>query len=160
MSERGVQKLDCFHGPQAYRRQSRAPHAINMLRDNHFKLVTLGRLTLAGSTDEEDASLAKQRRKLALLAVLAMARRPIARDTLVEMFWGEQDEARARHSLSNALSCLRRRLGAKAITTRDAEVALSSDVPMVVDALELASRCTAGRSSTGATSTEARRSSS
>jgi DNA-binding SARP family transcriptional activator/TolB-like protein len=109
-----------------------------MLPDNHFKLVTLGRLTLAGSTDEEDASLSKQRRKLALLTVLAMARRPIARDTLVEMFWGEQDEARARHSLSNALSCLRRRLGAKAITTRDAEVALSSDAPLVVDALDLA----------------------
>src|SRR5215831_20622552 len=109
-----------------------------MLRDNRLRLLTLGRLTLVGSGGEEHESLAKRRRKLALLAVLAMARRPIARDTLVEMFWGEQDEARARHSLSNALSCLRRRLGAKAITTRDAEVALSSDASLVVDALELA----------------------
>lgn len=109
-----------------------------MLRDNHFRLVTLGRLTLVGPSGEEDPSLAKQRRKLALLAVLAMARRAVARDALVEMFWGDQDEARARHSLSNALSSLRRTLGAKAITTRDADVALSSDALLSVDALELA----------------------
>jgi len=110
-----------------------------MLRDNHFRLVTLGRLTRVGPTGEEDPSLAKQRRKLALLAVLAMAPRPVARDSLVEMFWGDQDEARARHSLSNALSSLRRSLGAKAITTRDADVALSSDALLSVDALDLAS---------------------
>lgn len=60
------------------------------------------------------------------------------RDTLVEMFWGDQDESRARHSLSNALSSLRRPLGTKAISTRDADVALASDAPLVVDALELA----------------------
>ncbi len=110
-----------------------------MLRDNHFRLITLGRLTLVGPTGEEDASLAKQRRKLALLAVFATARRPLSRDALVEMFWGDQDESRARHSLSNALSSLRRTLGTKAITTREAEVALSSDATLSVDALELAS---------------------
>ena len=64
-----------------------------MLRDNRLRLLTLGRLTLVGSSGEEHESLAKRRRKLALLAVLAMARRPIARDTLVEMFWGAEDEA-------------------------------------------------------------------
>jgi DNA-binding SARP family transcriptional activator len=41
-------------------------------------------------------------------------------------------------SLSNALSSLRRSLGAKAITTRDADVALSPDALLSVDALELA----------------------
>jgi DNA-binding SARP family transcriptional activator len=109
-----------------------------MLRDNRLRLLTLGRLTLVGSAGEEHESLAKRRRKLALLAVLAMARRPIARDTLVEMFWGAEDEARARHSLSNALSSLRRALGATAIRSRDADVAVASDAPLVVDALELA----------------------
>jgi len=109
-----------------------------MLRDNRLRLLTLGRLTLVGSAGEEHESLAKRRRKLALLAVLAMARRPIARDTLVEMFWGAEDEARARHSLSNALSSLRRALGASAIRSRDADVAVASDAPLVVDALELA----------------------
>ncbi len=109
-----------------------------MLRDNRLRLLTLGRLTLVGSAGEEHESLAKRRRKLALLAVLAMARRPIARDTLVEMFWGAEDEARARHSLSNALSSLRGALGATAIRSRDADVAVASDAPLVVDALELA----------------------
>src|SRR5687768_17133188 len=108
-----------------------------MLPDKDFRLVTLGRLTLLGAAGEEDASLAKRRFKLALLAVLAMARRPLARDSLLEMFWGAQNEARARHSLSNALSSLRRALGQRAITTLDADVALT-DVSLEVDALELA----------------------
>jgi len=120
-----------------YRFRSPAPHRINTLRGNRFRLVTLGRPTLLGSAGDEDASLAKRRRKLALLAVLAMARRPVARDTLVELFWGEQDEARARHSLSNALSSLRRALGQQSITTRDADVALAPDAPLDVDALEI-----------------------
>ncbi|HSA56561.1 MAG TPA: BTAD domain-containing putative transcriptional regulator, partial [Gemmatimonadaceae bacterium] len=109
-----------------------------MLRGNRFRLLTLGRLTLVGEAGEEDASLARRRFKLALLAVLAMARRPLSRDVLLEMFWGEQDEARARHSLSNALSSLRRALGQRGITTRDADVALAPDLPLDVDALELA----------------------
>jgi DNA-binding SARP family transcriptional activator/TolB-like protein len=70
--------------------------------------------------------------------VLALVRRPLARDSLVAMFWGDQDEDRARHSLSNALSSLRRSLGARAITTREAEVALDSELPLDVDALEFA----------------------
>jgi DNA-binding SARP family transcriptional activator/tetratricopeptide (TPR) repeat protein len=109
-----------------------------MLRDSRFRLVTLGRLTLIGAAGEEDISLAKRRFKLALLSVLAMARRPLSRDALLEMFWGDHDESRARHSLSNALSSLRRALGQRAITTRDADVALASDLPLDVDALELA----------------------
>ena len=109
-----------------------------MLRDSSFRLVTLGRLTLIGAAGEEDTSLAKRRFKLALLSVLAMARRPIPRDSLLEMFWGDHDEQRARHSLSNALSSLRRALGQRAITTRDADVSLASDLPLEVDALDLA----------------------
>src|SRR5688572_32532845 len=108
-----------------------------MLRDKHFRLITLGRLTLIGATGDEDTSLAKRRLKLALLAVLAMARRPVPRDTLLGMFWPEQDEARARHSLSNALSSLRRALGQRAITTRDSTVALAPEAGLGVDALDL-----------------------
>ncbi|HEX6049031.1 MAG TPA: BTAD domain-containing putative transcriptional regulator, partial [Gemmatimonadaceae bacterium] len=108
-----------------------------MLRDKHFRLITLGRLTLVGATGDEDTSLAKRRFKLALLAVLAMARRPVPRDTLLGMFWPEQDEARARHSLSNALSSLRRALGQRAITTRDSTVALAPEAGLGVDALDL-----------------------
>lgn len=105
---------------------------------HHFRLLTLGRLSLLGTAGEEDASLARRRFKLALLTVLAMARRPLPRDRLLELFWGEHPEERARHSLSNALSSLRRALGPRAITTRDADVALAPDVDLRVDALELA----------------------
>ena len=103
-----------------------------MLRDNRFRLVTLGRLTLVGTGGEEDASLARRRLKLAVLAVLALARRPISRDTLLGLFWAEHDEPRARHSLSNALSSLRGALGERSITTRDAEVALDPETPLDV----------------------------
>ena len=109
----------------------------NTLPSGRHRLVTLGRLALVRPDGFEDPSLGKQRRKLALLAVLALARRPLARDYLVELFWGEQDEARARHSLSDALSHLRRVLGRDAITTRQAEVALAEATCPTVDAHEL-----------------------
>ena len=109
-----------------------------MLRDNRFRLITLGRLTLVGAGGEEDASLARRRLKLAVLAVLALARRPIPRDTLLGLFWGEHDEGRARHSLSNALSSLRGALGERSITTRDSDVALDSSAALDVDAIEFA----------------------
>jgi DNA-binding SARP family transcriptional activator/TolB-like protein len=107
-----------------------------MLRDNRFRLITLGRLTLVGAAGEEDASLARRRLKLAVLAVLSLARRPMSRDTLLGLFWAEHDEPRARHSLSNALSSLRGALGERSITTRDAEVALDPSAPLDVDAIE------------------------
>ena len=109
-----------------------------MLRDNRFRLITLGRLTLVGTGGEEDASLARRRLKLAVLAVLALARRPVPRDTLLGLFWAEHDEGRARHSLSNALSSLRGALGERSITTRDADVALDSSAALDVDAIEFA----------------------
>lgn len=108
------------------------------MRDNRFRLITLGRLTLVGTGGEEDASLARRRLKLAVLSVLALARRPIPRDTLLGLFWAEHDEGRARHSLSNALSSLRGALGERSITTRDADVALDAEAPLDVDAIEFA----------------------
>jgi len=103
-------------------------------RVDTFTLVTLGRLTLLSPKGDESESLAKRRLKLALLAVLAAAKRPISRSTLAEMFWGDQEECRARHSLSDALSHLRRELGRRAIASQGGEVSLSPDAPLVVDA--------------------------
>jgi DNA-binding SARP family transcriptional activator/Flp pilus assembly protein TadD/TolB-like protein len=103
-------------------------------RVDTFTLVTFGRLTLLSPNGEESESLAKRRLKLALLAVLATARRPVSRATLAEMFWGGEEESRARHSLSDALSHLRRELGRSAITAHDGDVALSPDAPLVMDA--------------------------
>ena len=85
-----------------------------------------------------------QRRKLALLALLALARRPVTRDALVEMFWGDEEEERARHSLSNALSYLRRILGADAIAVRRADVSLAPGTRLTVDSRELLAAAEAG----------------
>lgn len=110
-----------------------------------FRLVTLGRLALlAGSTGAEVPG--SQRRKLALLAFLALARRLVPRDAVVEMFWGDEAEDRARHSLSNALSYLRRTLGPESIAVRRAEVSLAPGTPMTVDACELLAAADGGDS--------------
>lgn len=102
-----------------------------------FRLTTLGRLALADPGGVEDPSLATRRRKLALLVVLAVSRRPLTRDALTELFWGDQPEDRARHSLSDALSHLRRVLGPDSIATRRAELSLAPGTPLAVDVVEL-----------------------
>jgi DNA-binding SARP family transcriptional activator/TolB-like protein/Tfp pilus assembly protein PilF len=102
-------------------------------RVDTFTLVTLGRLTLLSPRGDESESLAKRRLKLALLAVLATAKRPVSRATLAEMFWGEQEECRARHSLSDALSHLRRELGRLAVASQGSEVWLNPDAPLALD---------------------------
>jgi len=110
---------------------------VNTLSRNHFRLVTLGQMRLLSASGDEDESLTKRRLKLALLALLAVSRRAIPREVLVDTFWGDQDEEHARHSLSDALSHLRRVLGREAIGGRAALVTLSGDAPLTVDALEL-----------------------
>ena len=107
-----------------------------MKRDNAFKLITLGRIALVTPQGLEDDSLGKRRRKLALLAMVALSPRPLPRDLLIEIFWGDQDEARARHSLSDTLSHLRRVLGREALSTRSADVALSEDAALLIDSKE------------------------
>jgi|GEM_PF-876549 len=111
-----------------------------MQRPKNFRLITLGRLALV-SPDGEDESVGLRRRKLTLLAVLALSERPYTREALADMFWGEEDEERARHSLSDALSHFRRLLGRGAIAHRSSDVALSDDVRLGVDALEFAAAC-------------------
>lgn len=112
------------------------------MRANHLRLITLGRLALV-SASGDDESLSKRRRQLAVLAVLALNARPVSREQLVDMFWGDEDEDRARHSLSNALSSLRGFLGATAIATRQTDVGLSSDARLGIDALEFNAACEA-----------------
>jgi DNA-binding SARP family transcriptional activator/TolB-like protein len=112
------------------------------LRANHLRLITLGRLALV-SVSDDDESLTKRRRQLAVLAVLALSERPVGRTQLVDMFWGDEDEERARHSLSNALSSLRNLLGANTIATRQTEVSLSGDARLGVDAIEFSAACEA-----------------
>jgi DNA-binding SARP family transcriptional activator/tetratricopeptide (TPR) repeat protein/TolB-like protein len=103
-----------------------------------YQLLTLGRLALLDPDGAEDASLGRRPRKLALLAYLALRGRPLTRDHLVELFWGGKDDDRARNSLSDALSHIRRALGRDAIVATVTEVRLAPPCPLTIDARELA----------------------
>lgn len=101
------------------------------------QLLALGGLSLLAANGAEDPSLGTRRRKLAVLAYLALRARPATRDHLASVFWGGKDDERARNSLSDALSHLRRVLGRDALVTRGDEVSLAADAPLAVDAVEL-----------------------
>jgi TolB-like protein/DNA-binding SARP family transcriptional activator/Flp pilus assembly protein TadD len=109
-----------------------------------FRLITLGRLALVDATGREEPTLASRRRKLAVLAVIALAPRPLSRDTLIDMFWGERDEARARNSLSDALSHLRSVLGRAALPAYRDEIRLAEDSSLTTDVVDLAGAAAAG----------------
>lgn len=103
-----------------------------------FVLRTLGSLRLERADGQEVEALANRRLKLALLTILAVARRPMSRDRLVDLFWGDRSESRARHSLSEALSQLRGVLGPQAIRARQSEIALTDHALIEVDLRALA----------------------
>jgi len=107
-----------------------------------YRLVTLGGLVLMGDDGQPVSSLGP--RNLALLAYLALATKPLSRDHVAELFWGERDEDRARHSMREALSKLRQLLGPDSIPLRSDRVALGSSVPLSVDAKTLVAASTAG----------------
>jgi len=74
-----------------------------------FRLYTFGTLRLAGSTDDTVlGDHGHQRRRLALLAVLAASReRGRSRDQLLGLFWPDVSQAKARHSLEQLLYAIR-----------------------------------------------------
>lgn len=84
-------------------------------------LRLLGGLVL--ETGDIPAGRASQKRRLALLAVLASRPGvPISRDKLLALFWPEVVTEEARHRLSAALYDLRRALGDQVIVARGDEV--------------------------------------
>lgn len=107
-----------------------------------YRLVTLGGLVLLDEDGRAVSSLGP--RNLALLAYLALATKPPSRDHIAELFWGDRDEDRARHSMREALSKLRQLLGPDAIPQRSNSVALSASVPLLVDARTFIAASTAG----------------
>jgi DNA-binding SARP family transcriptional activator len=69
------------------------------------------------------------RRPLALLAMLAInGGRGLSRDTIVALLWPESDAEHARNSLSQAISLLRRELGADDLLTGTVELRVNTDV--------------------------------
>jgi DNA-binding SARP family transcriptional activator/TolB-like protein/tetratricopeptide (TPR) repeat protein len=80
-----------------------------------------------------------QRRRLALLALLATTRRPLSRDKLIGYLWPEAEGDRARRLLSESLYVLRRELGEEVLLTSGDDVRLNealvdSDVVRFEDA--------------------------
>src|SRR4051812_34508071 len=82
-----------------------------------IRLQALGALDLRDSEGLELRTVLAQPKRAALLVYLALAppRGPHRRDTLLALFWPEQDTEHARNALSQAVHFLRRALGADAL---------------------------------------------
>ena len=103
-----------------------------------FSLKLFGGASLAGPGGLVAGS-ASQRRRLALLALLSLARDgTLSRDKLVGYLWPELDAERARHNLAVAVHALRAALGDDAIATGGDDVRLDRRV-VVCDASEFES---------------------
>jgi DNA-binding SARP family transcriptional activator/Flp pilus assembly protein TadD len=78
-----------------------------------YRLETLGTLALRGSDNSTNApDQRQQRRRLALLAVLACSEKlGRSRDQLLLFFWPDSTERKARHSLDQLLYAIRSSLG-------------------------------------------------
>ncbi len=106
-----------------------------------LRLSTLGGLVL-----HQDGQLhtgpAAQRRRLALLAVIASTgRRGVGRDRLLGLLWPDSEAEAARHSLYQALHAVRRSLGGDDVFLGSATLQLNperitSDVGEFLDAVE------------------------
>ncbi|MEW5919075.1 MAG: BTAD domain-containing putative transcriptional regulator, partial [Gemmatimonadota bacterium] len=105
------------------------------------RLRTLGGLTIENHPFDE--GIAAQRRPLALLAVLALAGpRGVSRDKIVALLWPDSDNERARNSLSQALTFLRRHFGDE-IVLGSGDLSLNSHV-VTSDVAEFESHLAAG----------------
>ena len=95
-----------------------------------IELRTLGALELTSADSRAVGSVLAQPRRTALLCYLALAvpRGFHRRDTLLSLFWPDDDTEQGRHALRQSVYFLRRALGADAIVSRgDEELALAAD---------------------------------
>ena len=93
-----------------------------------FQFNVLGGAALEGP-DGPVSGRAAHKRRLALLAVLAVARgRPVSRERLLGLLWPDSPTQPARHLLSESLSVLRRELGEHAFVCRGDDLLLNGEV--------------------------------
>lgn len=85
----------------------------------------------------------------ALIAYLAVSRRPASRDLLAALFWGEMGDADAKNNLRQTLTSLRKGLDPFLEITRDT-VALRADAPAASDIAAFESALRAARRADGA----------
>lgn len=91
------------------------------------RLRALGGLAIEGG--HVDATVIARRRPLAVVALLAVAgTRGLSREKIASLLWPESDEERARNSLNQALSSLRRDLSLEDIVVGGAELRLNDDL--------------------------------
>ena len=75
-----------------------------------LRLCTFGGLTLSRGTEDLTGAIT-QRRRLAILAILAVAgRQGLSRDKLQAYLWPESDADRARHVLNQLIYAQRRQV--------------------------------------------------
>jgi len=119
-----------------------------------LRVRTFGGLTLLVAGEPTTGTLT-QRRRLALLALLAVARdRGLSRDKILAYLWPESDAERARHGLDQVLYAQRHQLGVPDLflgrkTLRLNRTVITADVWEFEDALEngmpeVAVRCYTG----------------
>src|SRR5690606_7714933 len=92
-----------------------------------FRLKTLGGALLEGPDGIATGALT-QRRRLAVLSLLAASGGGVSRDRIVAMLWPESDDERARHALAQLLYALRGDLGPDAVTGGATALRLNADV--------------------------------
>jgi DNA-binding SARP family transcriptional activator/tetratricopeptide (TPR) repeat protein len=92
-----------------------------------FRLRTFGGALIEGPEGPATGAVS-QRRRLAVLSLLAANSHGISRDRLVALLWPESDDERARHALSQLLYALRRELGGEAVTGGATALRLDSAV--------------------------------
>ena len=93
-----------------------------------LRLTTLGGVALADEQGPLGGRLV-QRRRLALLARIAAAgQRGVSRDSLAALLWPDSNEERARHTLRQWLSLLRRDLEAESLLLGTTELRLNPQV--------------------------------
>lgn len=102
-----------------------------------YRLTLLGPWDLRGPDGEKVRSVLSQPKRLCLLAYLALADGPVARSTLVALFWPESDEERARNALSQSLHYLRRSLGPGVVESVEGDRIRVAPERVWVDAREL-----------------------
>ena len=108
--------------------------------------MTLRLRTFGGLSIENPTSMgvsAANRRPLALLALLAVkGRRGLSRDNVIALLWPDSDADHGRNSLSQAISVLRRELGADDVLLGTTELRVNPDV-LACDVIEFEDRIAA-----------------
>jgi DNA-binding SARP family transcriptional activator/TolB-like protein/Tfp pilus assembly protein PilF len=106
-----------------------------------LRLRTFGGLSIENGASTGGATT--NRRPLALLALLAVnGGRGVSRDAIVALLWPESEPERARNSLSQAISLLRREFGVDDLLLGTAELRLNTDV-IACDVIEFEQRIAA-----------------